>query len=95
MCLGVPWWHGRLRIQHCHRCGLGYCCGKGLTPGWKLLCAMGVGKKKKKKSQEKRVLASSKRPGPIESHEDGYHAWPMSPYFRGRKCYPCLSSFED
>ena len=49
---GVPWWLSRLRIQHCH------CCGMGLIPGsgtffwggggrpWELLYAMGVAKKK-------------------------------------------------
>ena len=25
----VPLWHSRLRIQHCHCSGLGYCCGMG------------------------------------------------------------------
>ena len=33
MNLGVPWWLSRLRIQHCHYCGSGYCCGGGLIPG--------------------------------------------------------------
>ena len=28
----VPWWHSRLRIQHCHCCGTGHSCGIGLTP---------------------------------------------------------------
>ena len=22
------------KIWHCHHCGLGHCCGSGLTPGW-------------------------------------------------------------
>ena len=30
---GIPWWLGMLRIQHCHGCGSGCCCGMGLTPG--------------------------------------------------------------
>ena len=32
---GVPWWHSRLRIQHCHCNVLGHCSGTGsvLGPG--------------------------------------------------------------
>ena len=32
MRVGVPWWPSRLRIQHCHCCGLGCCSGTGLIP---------------------------------------------------------------
>ena len=36
---GVPLWHSRLRIQHCHHSGLGCCCGAGLIPGlWTSTC---------------------------------------------------------
>ena len=31
--LGVPWWHGRLRIRCCHFSVSGHCCGKGSIPG--------------------------------------------------------------
>ena len=29
LCMEVPWWLNRLRIQHCHYCGLGHCCDSG------------------------------------------------------------------
>ena len=35
------------RIQHCHCCGLGYCCGAGSFLAWELEHVMGTGKKKK------------------------------------------------
>ena len=37
------------RIQHCHCCGLGYCCGAGSFLAWELEHVMGTGKKKKVK----------------------------------------------
>ena len=29
---GISWWPRGLRIQCCHRCGSGHCCGMGLIP---------------------------------------------------------------
>ena len=30
---GVPRWHRKFRIQHCHCSGSGHCCGMGSVPG--------------------------------------------------------------
>ena len=39
---GVPWWHSRLRIQHCYCHGPGCLCAMGSIPGPKLPHAMGA-----------------------------------------------------
>ena len=31
--LGIPLWHKRLKMWHCHCSGSGCCCGEGLIPG--------------------------------------------------------------
>ena len=46
-----PAWHRRLKIWHCHCCGLGYSCGSDLTPGPGAPYAMGWPKMIKKKNQ--------------------------------------------
>ena len=48
----------RLRIQHCHCSGLGYCCGIGLIPGpgTSTFCGHGWKKKKKGAAQSSRNL---------------------------------------
>ena len=40
-----PSWLSRLRIQHCHCCGLGYWCGVGLSLAQELPHAVGMAKK--------------------------------------------------
>ena len=44
-CVGVPWWHSRLRIWHCHCCGSGSIFGLGTS----------TGKDRKKKKKDKCV----------------------------------------
>ena len=43
---GVPLQCSGLRIWHCHCSSLGHCYSVGLIPGWELLYAMGMAKKK-------------------------------------------------
>ena len=50
---GVLLWYSRLRIQHCHCCGLGHCYGACLIPGLGTLTGCGHSQKKKKKEEEK------------------------------------------
>ena len=47
--VGVPLWHSRLRIRHCHCSGLGSSCHEGLIPGMGTSICRGGGQKKKKK----------------------------------------------
>ena len=44
---GVPWWLSRLRIWHCHCCGLGSIPGPGTSACW------GNSQKKKKKKKKR------------------------------------------
>lgn len=44
---GVPLWHNRLRIRHCHCSGSGHCFGPSSIPGSGPPCAMGMAKRKK------------------------------------------------
>ena len=53
-----PWWHSGLRIQHCHCCGLGCCCGRRWIPGPRTSACHGCGKKKRERERE-RVTQSS------------------------------------
>ena len=46
MTFGVPWWYSRLRIQHWHYCGSGYCNGVGSIPGLGTSTCHGHGQKK-------------------------------------------------
>ena len=50
---GVPSWFSKLGIWCCEKCGSGYSCGVGSTPGQ---CVTGVAKKKKKEKSNKRTM---------------------------------------
>ena len=55
--MGAPWWFIGLRIQHCHYCGSGCCCGAASIPSLGPSACLGRGhqkKKKKKKEKEKK-----------------------------------------
>ena len=43
----VPWWP-RLRIQLCHSCVAGSCCGQGLIPGPGVYVCVDTAKREKK-----------------------------------------------
>ena len=49
---GVPLWHSRLRIWHCHSSCSGHCCGTGLIPGLRTSTCCGSSQKKKKKKEK-------------------------------------------
>ena len=61
---GVPLWHSRLRIQHCHCSNSGHCCGMGLLPGMETSPCHGCGQKK---SEFPSWLMETK---PTSIHED-------------------------
>ena len=50
---GVPWWVSRLRIQHCH------CCGMGSVPGLGTSVGHGCSKKKKERKRKKETKKPS------------------------------------
>ena len=52
---GVPLWHSRLRIWHCHCSGLGHCCGIG-SLAWEFPHAIGVARNKTVPTTEKMPL---------------------------------------
>ena len=49
-----PAQHRRLRILHCHSCGLGCNCGSDLIPGMETPYAAGQPKKEKEKKMERK-----------------------------------------
>ena len=51
---GVPLWLSRLKIQHCHCCDSGYCCGVGSVPGPRTSAYCGYSQKEEKKKKKKR-----------------------------------------
>ena len=53
---GVPWWLSGLRIQHCHCCDLGHCCGKSSVPGLGTSVCCGHGQKKKKNAEATQTM---------------------------------------
>ena len=52
--MGAPWWFIGLRIQHCHYCGSGCCCGAASTPSLGPSACLGRGHQKKKKKKKKK-----------------------------------------
>ena len=61
---GVPWWLSRLKIRHCHSCGLGHCCGSGLIPDSGT--ATGTGTNKRKKERKKKEKKEKERKKNVE-----------------------------
>jgi len=53
--IGVPWWLGRLKIQCCHCCGSGRCCGSDsvLGPGTSTCSRHGQEKNKERNTKMK------------------------------------------
>ena len=51
---GVPWWLSRVKICHCHHCGLGPSCGLGSILSKDLPHALGIAKKERRKEGKER-----------------------------------------
>ena len=47
---GVHWWISRLKMQHCHCCGLDCCCGVGLITCRRTSTRCGLGQNKQTKT---------------------------------------------
>ena len=52
----IPWWPRRLKIWHCHCCGLGHCCGVGSAPGPRTSTCFACDQKEKNKQTNKKKL---------------------------------------
>ena len=66
---GIPLWHSRLKIQHCHCSSSDHCCGVRLISGLgTFACHRGGQKKKKKKKKKKKTIRHVEQTKVIRKH---------------------------